>query len=295
MVSSATALAATENVKQQPPAHNPVQVMAVTGGKGGVGKSNIAINLALELGKIGRNVLVLDADLGLANIDVLCGVKPLGTLEDVFSCKATLDEILLRIDDNVSLLPASSGVTNLTGLSQSEYGGLIQAFSSLQSPVDTLIIDTPAGISNQVTSFCRAAREVMVVVCDEPTSITDAYAMIKVLNTEFNVNRINVVVNKAKSSQHGIDLFEKIVRVADKNLCVMLSYVGAVPNDECLHQGVCEQKPVVKSYPRSRSALAFQKLAKRIHGWPDPKQPIGHMEFFVERLVSYSTSAGVIE
>ncbi|OED40769.1 cobyrinic acid a,c-diamide synthase [Chromatiales bacterium (ex Bugula neritina AB1)] len=269
--------------------------MAVTGGKGGVGKSNIAVNLAVQLGKLGRSVLVLDADLGLANIDVLCGLQPQGTLEDVFNGKETLDDILLRIDENVSLLPATSGATDITSLGQVEYGGLIQAFSNLREPIDTLIIDTPAGISSQVTAFCRAAREVVVVMCDEPTSITDAYAMIKVLSTEFNVKRINILVNKASSSQHGIDLFEKIERVADKNFDVMLSYLGTVPHDERLQQAVCDQNPVVTSYPRSRSALAFQKLAKRIHGWPEPKQPIGHVEFFVERLVSYSSSAGITE
>ena len=293
MVSSATALAATESVLQQPQLTKPVQVIAVTGGKGGVGKSNITINLALELGKLGKSVLVLDADLGLANIDVLCALQPRGTLEDVFEGRVTLDDIVLPIDNNVSLLPAGSGVTKITSLSQAEYGGLIHAFNDLKSPIDTLIIDTPAGISNQVTSFCRASREVVVVVCDEPTSITDAYSMIKVLNTEFNVNRINVLVNKTSSSQQGVDLFNKLIRVADKNLDVMLSYLGAVPNDEHLQHGVQAQKPVVNSYPRSRSAIAFQKLAKKIHGWPEPKQPIGHVEFFIERLVSFSTSAGV--
>lgn len=295
MVSSATALAATENVIPQRHPQKPVQVIAVTGGKGGVGKSNIAINTALELGKLGQSVLVLDADLGLANIDVLCDLKPRGTLEDVFDGHATLDDIVLPISSNVSLLPACSGVTRITSLSQGEYGGLIHAFNTLHSPIDTLIIDTPAGISSQVTSFCRAAREVMVVVCDEPTSITDAYSMIKVLSTEFNVSRINVLVNKVSSSQQGIDLFNKIIRVADKNLDVMLNYLGTVPHDEHLQRGVQSQNPVVNSFPRSRSAIAFQKLAKKIHGWPEPKQPIGRVEFFIERLVSYSTSAGVTE
>lgn len=295
MVSSATALAATESVKPQRHPLKPVQVVAVTGGKGGVGKSNVAINVALELGKLGQSVLVLDADLGLANLDVLCNLKPRGTLEQVFEGKVSLDDIVLPINDKVSLLPACSGVTRITSLSQAEYGGLIHAFNSLNLPIDTLIIDTPAGISSQVTSFCRAAREVMVVVCDEPTSITDAYSMIKVLNTEFNVSRINVLVNKVSSSQQGVDLFNKIIRVADKNLDVMLNYLGTVPYDEHLQRGVQSQKPVVNSYPGSRSAIAFQKLAKKIHGWPEPNHPIGRVEFFIERLISYSTNAGVTE
>lgn len=295
MVSSAVALATTENVQQHPPTSKPVQVLAVTGGKGGVGKSNVAINIALELGRLGQSVLVLDADLSLANIDVLCGVQAKGTLEDVFAAKSTLDEILVQIDSNVSLLPAKSGASSLTALTDAQYGGLIQGFSSLRNPVDTMIIDTPAGISNQVTTFCRAAREVLVVVCDEPTSITDAYAVIKVLCTEHRVKHINILVNKTNSSQQARDLFEKILRVADKNFEVILRYLGSVPSDEHLQLGVCEQSPVVLSYPRSRSALAFQKLAKKIQGWPEPIQPLGHVEFFVERLISQSTCAGVSE
>ncbi len=295
MVSSAVALATTENVQQLQPASKPVQVMAVTGGKGGVGKSNIAINIALELGRLGQSVLVLDADLSLANIDVLCGVKSNGTLEDVFEARATLDDVLVQVGPNVSLLPANSGASNMSSLSDAQYGGLIHGFSSLQNPIDTMIIDTPAGISNQVTAFCCAAREVLVVVCDEPTSITDAYAVIKVLNTEHRVKHVNIVVNKSSSSQQASDLFEKILRVADKNLDVVLRYLGSVPSDEHLQLGVCKQNPVVLSYPGSRSALAFQKLAKKIQGWPEPKQPLGHVEFFVERLISQSTCAGVSE
>jgi len=199
MVSSAIALEATENVSQ-PPLNNPVQVLAVTGGKGGVGKSNVAINLAIEMGKLGRSVLVLDADLGLANIDVLCGLQAHGTLDDVLRGDAMLDDILVTVDDNVSLLPASTGVSGITTLTQGEYGGLIQAFSTLREPVDTMVIDTAAGITDQVTAFCRAAREVLVVVCDEPTSITDAYAMIKVLLKKLSESLIKILTSCSTTS-----------------------------------------------------------------------------------------------
>ncbi len=294
MVSSATALT-TENVIIPQRPTTPVQVIAVTGGKGGVGKSSIAVNLALELGRLERSVLIMDADLGLANIDVLCGLSPSGTLEDVFNGTRALDEILVKLDQQVSVMPASSGAHSITSLSHKEYGGLIQAFNSLQAPVDTMVIDTSAGITDQVTAFCSAAREVLVVVCDEPTSITDAYSMIKVLHREFNVNRFNVVVNKVSSNQQGIDLFNKILKVADNNLNVMLNFLGSVPQDEYLQQSVQARRPVVDSFPRSKSALALKKLAKKIHGWPEPKHPIGHVEFFIERLVSHSISTGMIE
>ncbi len=285
MVSSAIALEATENVNKQCHSRQPVQVLAVTGGKGGVGKSNVTINLAIELGKLGRKVLVLDADLGLANIDVLCGIHTKGTLADVLKGELSLDDILVQVDDNVSLLPASSGVSNMTSLSQAEYGGLIQAFSGMQAPIDTMIIDTPAGLSHQVTAFCKAAREVVVVVCDEPTSFADAYSTIKVLNEEFQIKRFNLLVNKVTSPERALDLFDKLVDTADKSLNVMLSYLGAIPQDEQLQIGVYEQSPVVRSNPGSRAGVAFKMLAKTIDGWPEPKQPIGHVEFFVERLV----------
>lgn len=294
MVSSASALT-TENVTKSWKYQAPVQVLAVTGGKGGVGKSSIAVNLALELGRLSRSVLIMDADLGLANVDVLCGLNPVGTLEDVLNGTTDLDQILLRLDERVSVLPASSGAHKITSLSNAEYGGLIQAFNSLSEPVDTMVIDTSAGITDQVTAFCRAAREVLVVVCDEPTSITDAYSMIKVLHRDFNVNRFNIVVNKVLSSQQGTDLFNKILKVADNNLDVMLNYLGCIPQDEYLQQSVQVRRPVVDSFPRSKSALALKKLAKKIHGWPEPKHPIGHVEFFVERLVSHSSSSGATE
>lgn len=290
MVSSAIAPEATENVHERPHTRQPVQVLAVTGGKGGVGKSNVTINIAIELGKLGRRVLVLDADLGLANIDVLCGIQPQGTLADVMRGDLSLDDIIMPVDENVSLLPASSGVSGMASLTQAQCGGLIQAFSSMQTPIDTMIVDTPAGISHQVTAFCSAAREVLVVVCDEPTSVADAYATIKVLRNECQVKRINVLVNKVGSSERALDLFDEVVAAADRNLDVMLNYLGAVPQDEKIRVGVCEQSPVVCSYPESRASIAFKKLAKTINSWPEPKQAIGHVEFFVERLVMQGVS-----
>jgi len=285
MVSSAIAPAATENVDRQHQPRQPVQVLAVTGGKGGVGKSNVTVNLAIELGKLGRNVLILDADLGLANIDVLCGIQPHGTLSDVLHGEHSLDDIVVQIDDNVRLLPASSGASRVASLTEAEYGGLIQAFSSMQAPIDTLLIDTPAGIGSQVTAFCRAAREVVVVVCDEATSVADAYSTIKVLHNEFQVKRFNLLVNKVSSPDRALDLFDKLLARTDETLDVMMSYLGAVPEDKNLHTGACEQSPVVKSNPDSKASLAFKKLAKTVNGWPEPKHPIGHVEFFLERLV----------
>jgi len=197
---------------------------------------------------------------------------------------------VVQIDEHVSLLPASSGASKVASLTQAEYGGLIQAFSGMQAPIDMLIVDTPAGISNQVTAFCCAAREVVVIVCDEPTSVADACSTIKVLSKEYQVKRFNILVNKVSSPDRALDLFDSVVERTDRQSAdahseVVLSYLGAIPQDKNLHIGACEQSPVVKSYPGSGASVAFKKLAKKIHGWPEPHQPIGHVEFFVERLV----------
>ncbi|VAW81634.1 Flagellar synthesis regulator FleN, partial [hydrothermal vent metagenome] len=155
---------------------NPVRAIAVTSGKGGVGKTNVSVNLSVALAERGRKVMLMDADLGLANVDVLLGLHPNGNLSHVIDGQRTLEEIIVRGPSNIMVVPAASGVKRLAELSTMENAGLIRAFSELNHDVDILIIDTAAGINESVTSFSRAAQEVVVVVCDEPASMTDAYA-----------------------------------------------------------------------------------------------------------------------
>ncbi len=169
---------------------------------------------------------------------------------------------------------------------------MVRAFSELNVPVDTLIIDTAAGISDGVVSFVRAAREVLIVVCDEPASITDAYALIKVLSGDYGVKRFHVLANMAQSAQHGRQLFGKLTRVTDRFLDVTLTLLGVVPHDEYLLKAVQKRKPVVEAFPRSRAALAFNKLVQKIERWPPPDAAAGHLEFFVERLIQYSADHG---
>ena len=167
----------------------PVQVIGVTGGKGGVGKSNVSINTAVALAALGRRVVLLDADLGLANIDVLLGLKPRFTLEDVLADRASIDDVLVDGPGGIKVVPASSGTQRMTRLPAREHGGLIQAFSALQAQLDVLVIDTAAGIGEGVVNFLAACQHVLVVVCDEPTSVTDAYALIKVLHQQHSIAR----------------------------------------------------------------------------------------------------------
>jgi len=270
----------------------PVQVIAISGGKGGVGKTNVSINLAISLAEIGRRVMVLDGDLGLANIDVVLGLHPKYDLSHVLRGEKNLDEIIVEGPHGIRLVPGASGIQHMAELSPAEHAGIISAFSDSATNIDTLIVDTAAGISDTVISFTRAAQEVIVVVCDEPASITDAYAIIKLLNKEYGSSRFRILANMVRTPQEGRDLYNKMCAVTDRYLDVMLSFMGAVPYDDNLKKAVKSQKPVVTAFPRSKAAQAFKNLARKVESWPPPQGANGQMQFFVERLVEYSSGYG---
>jgi len=264
----------------------PVRVLAVASGKGGVGKTNVSVNIATALSQSGRKVMIMDADLGLANVDVMLGLHPRLNLSHVISGKATLEEVIVDAPGGIKVIPAASGIQNMAELSRHEHAGLIRAFSELTTEVDVLIIDTAAGISDSVMSFSNAAQELIVVVCDEPASITDAYALIKLLNKDFGMRRFRVLANMAHSMQEGRELFAKLVRVTDHFLDdVVLDFLGSVPYDEYLREAVQRQRAIVEVFPRSKAAQAFVSIAQKIDRWTMPTVPGGYLEFFMERLV----------
>ena len=263
----------------------PVRVIAVASGKGGVGKTNISVNLALAMVAEGKKVMLMDADLGLANVDIMLGLHPEYNLSHVISGERTLEEVIVEGPNGLKVIPASSGTQNMAELSPAEHAGVIQAFSEVGHDLDVLIIDTAAGIADAVVSFTRAAQEVIVVVCDEPASITDAYALIKLLNRDYGIQRFRVLSNMAHSMQEGRELFSKMVKVTDRFLDVTLDFMGTVPYDEYLRKALQKQKAVIEAYPRSKAAMAFKNLAKKADNWPIPRSAGGHLEFFVERLI----------
>ncbi|WP_028110173.1 MinD/ParA family protein [Ferrimonas futtsuensis] len=262
-----------------------VKVIAVTGGKGGVGKTNVSINLATSLAQKGQKVLVLDADLGLANVDVLLGLRVKYNLSHVLSGECKLSEVLVEGPQGVFIVPAASGTQAMVELTPAQHAGLIRAFSELEQEFDVLIVDTAAGISEMVLSYSRAAQEVVVVVCDEPTSITDAYALIKILSREHGVFRFRIVANMVRSLREGMELFAKLSKVTDRFLDVALELVATIPFDENVRKSVRKQRVVVEAFPRSPAAIAYQGLSNKVMSWPTPDNPGGHLEFFVERLV----------
>ncbi|MFC7300869.1 MinD/ParA family protein [Cognatiluteimonas weifangensis] len=281
---SPDAIASTETPRNA--SHKPVRVIAVASGKGGVGKTSVSVNLSLALANAGQRTLLLDTDLGLANVDVMLGLSPRFTLADVMAGRCELADTVLEGPGGLWVVPSASGKRHMAELSAREHVGLVHAISQLDLPIDAMVVDTAAGIADGVLTFCQAAQDVIVVVCDEPASVTDAYALIKVLSRERGVNRVQVLSNQVAHPAEGRQLFDKLERVTSRFLDVTLSYLGAIPRDEWLRRAVQRQEAVVEAFPSSPSALAFREIARRASQWQAPAGPRGHVEFFLERLVS---------
>ena len=271
----------------------PIRVIAVSSGKGGVGKTNFSVNVGVSLSKMGRKVALLDADMGLANVDILLGIRPEYNLSHVLTGEKTLSDIMLDGPAGLQVIPASSGIQKMSDLTNIEQSAIIHAFSEIDQSLDVLIVDTAAGISPSVINFARACQEVIVVVCDEPTSLTDAYAFIKLMNREYGINQFQVLSNMVRSAQQGQALFNKLTMVTDRYLDVALQFTGAIPFDTDLRKAVQDQKAVVEAYPNSKAAKSINDIARRIDNWPVKKQSDGYLEFFVERMIEYSAQEAV--
>ncbi|MEM9385985.1 MAG: MinD/ParA family protein [Pseudomonadota bacterium] len=269
----------------------PVQVIAVTSGKGGVGKTTVSANLGVACAMSGRRVMLLDADLGLANLDVHLGLHPRYTLSNVLEGQCSLEDVLVEGPWGMTLVPAASGNKRMALLDARESAGLIHAFSELTRPVDVLIIDTAAGLSENVASFAQAARDVVVTVCDDPGSITDAYALIKVLSRDYRVDHARVLTNMTAGAEHGNQLYTKIARVCERFLDVSVTHFGNIPHDPYLRKSVQQQINVLDAYPSSRAAHAFRHLAQQVSHWRPAAGSRGHTEFFAERLLRVPATA----
>jgi flagellar biosynthesis protein FlhG len=240
------------------------QVVAITSGKGGVGKSNVAVNLAITLASAGKRVTLLDADLGLANADVLCNVDLRTNLSHVIARKRELADVLIKAPGGFNLIGGASGLARMADLTDEDRQRLIEALGELETQADVILIDTGAGISPNVLSFTRAADHVLVVTTPEPTAITDAYAVVKVISRDASERRLSLLVNQARSAAEGRVVHERIAKVAKQFLGVNVLDAGYVLADENVQQAVRRRTPFVLGTPNCPAARCIEKLAMRL-------------------------------
>src|SRR6059036_106498 len=257
-----------------------MRVIAVASGKGGVGKANLAVALA----RAGQRVCVLDADLGLANVDVLLGLSPRASMLHVLRGEQRLADVILEGPAGVRVIPAASGYEELTALSAAERLRLLDEVDALGNSLDVLLVDTAAGISSNVLYFTAAAAEALIVITPEPTALTDAYALVKVLAARYGRREFLVTVNMAAGAADAEAAFRRLARVAARFLRVQLEYQGYVPYDDALPRAVRQQHPVVLAAPGSPASQALVALAARLAVRP-AAGPTGGVQFFFRRLV----------
>ena len=264
----------------------PIRVISVGSGKGGVGKSNVVVNLAISFDRLGYRVLIMDADLGLANIDVLLGLSPQYNIGHVLNGSKRIDEVLVDGPGDIKIMPAGSGIQELTHLTDDQKLNMLEMLDGLESDIDILLIDTSAGISDMVLYFNLAAHEKIIIVTPEPTSLTDAYALIKVLYTRHGERHFRILANQVKDEKAGKGIFAKISKVADHFLDgLSLDYLGYIPYDPNVPQSVIRQRPLVELFPDSAASRAFARLAQSIQKLP-PSVNQGNIQFFWKRLLN---------
>lgn len=261
-----------------------MRIISVTGGKGGIGKTTISINLAIAFAKMKKKVMLLDADLGLANVDVMLNLKAKKTLHDVLLGHCSLSDIFLKGPHEINIIPASSGVQKMAELAQKEYTGLINAFSSLQDEIDIMIVDMASGVSSQVIDFTNASQDIIVVICNDPASLMDSYAVIKILHQKYNRNQFGIVINKTKHQHEGFEVFSRFQEVTNSFINITLNYLGDIPNDDYIGISAKERVSIVDKYPHSHAVSAINNIGQRILRWEDNTYR-GGIQFFLERLV----------
>jgi len=266
---------------------NAPKVIAITSGKGGVGKTNVVGNLAIACQRMGERVLIFDADLGLANIDIIFGINPKYNIEDVIKGKKELSQIIVKGPEDVAIIPASSGVQELAHLTEGQKINLLNEFDILNNMFDVLLVDTGAGISSNVIYFNLAAEERMVVVSPEPTSITDAYALIKVMFYQHGIKNFFLLLNMVKDEKEAKSVYNNLSKVVSRFMRgISLDYVGFIPWDSLLQKSVTKREPVICCYPESSSSNSFTKLANHLLGQTNRRPIDGNIKFFWKRLMT---------
>ncbi|MGE4234011.1 MAG: MinD/ParA family protein [Bacteriovoracia bacterium] len=264
----------------------PLRVISVTSGKGGVGKTNVVANLAVQMQKAGKKVLILDGDFGLANLNIVLGLDAKYTLADVLRGEKTIKDILVNGPHGVKLIPASSGILSMTQLSVADRSMLTDHLESSQLQFDVLLIDTGAGIDSDVAYLNAAASEVFVVATPEPTSVADAYALMKVMSQEHNVKNFKLIVNMVSSSKEAMSVYNQLISVADKFLNIRLEFLGHISDDKKVNQAVMARKVVSEAWPDAIASRCFEEIAQRVLEHPVKNEITGNLQFFWKNLLS---------
>ena len=240
------------------------KVIAVASGKGGAGKTNLVANLSIAFARMGRRVLALDGDLGLANLDLALGISPKYNVLDLLEQRATIDEIITEAPEGVSVLPGCSGRFELANLSDQTRYNFFQAIDQLENRYDTLLIDTCAGIGSNAIEFAAAAQDVVVIANMEPTSQADAYAFIKVLSNRSNINRMYLVANMVRNLMEGEQVFKRLSGLAERFLGVSLVYIGCILQDKHVSQSIQAGIPLLVAYPKSLASQCVENIARKL-------------------------------
>ncbi|MCB0411533.1 MAG: MinD/ParA family protein [Bdellovibrionales bacterium] len=260
------------------------RTMSITSGKGGVGKRTLVYNLALGMAEQGKRVLILDGDLGMGNIDIMFGVRSRGSIYDVINGNAELSEVLTELHPNIQLIPGGSGVYGLHDLSIHQKQLVLDQVEALEGQFDLLLIDTAPGIADNVLYLNSASEEIVIVLTPEPTSLADAYALIKVLNQRQGEKKFSVIANMVRDEREALLAFQRLSDVASRFLYVSLDFKGFVPMDLNLRQAIKSQQLILKSCASSPSAMAIRDLAKKISNSQAFYEPKGGLQFFWRHL-----------
>ncbi|MEW5919727.1 MAG: MinD/ParA family protein [Bacillota bacterium] len=261
------------------------RIIVVASGKGGVGKTNLVVNMALTMGQLGYKTMVLDADLGMANVDILLDLKPVYTLIDVMCGDKELRDVILHGPCNLEVLPGGSCIPEIINLDSRQREQLIARLSYLEEEMDILFVDCSAGISRNVVTFISAADELVLITTPEPTAITDVYSVIKVVDKYCRHANIGLIVNMVSSAQEGEQIFQRIARVCHNFLKLELIYLGSVNFDQHVQKAVIDRSPYVLRYPRSPAARATQQIARHLLGVDKPNIATGKENKFLKRLM----------
>jgi flagellar biosynthesis protein FlhG len=265
-------------------AASPLRVIAVTSGKGGVGKTNISANLAVLAAKAGKRVLVIDADLGLANVEIVFGLKPRYHMGDLINSSISIEDVMIEAPHGVKILPAGSGVQSLTQLSAEDKLRFIAALEPVQDKFDLVLVDSGAGIGDNVLFFVGAAQEAILVVSPEPTSLVDAYATVKVLSQKAGVRHFGVIINPVIDELPAREIFNKLTQVTSRFLSASVRHLGYIPRDENLHRAIMAQRPLVDAFPHSPASRALNVLADKLFNESVPPVLDGGMKLMWTRL-----------